>query len=1272
MSTNLLCYGVPHKTPTLAPFFESSPSKMTGMPSVQDLVSYFSSSSYDTWQYDEETHEDDETDSVRYPVRHVRDGAYIPDNDSNDTPSRPQRGRLPQRPQSMEEDSHGNSLPSHDDDTQDQFTRIRRFFEKYDEETSISTHPSEATSSWQELSDRINHAHTQRIRSTTSEATTTSFGVGEVLDTSYDAQPPLHRGTALHHQPTIREDHLYADSDDTDSFPSRIVDQHPKISEAARKAREQLLRDFATPGRSHIPTVQASHNFDEDDDNDEDDNYDDDKEQDISTQPSTIEGDSSKDDSMQWSLHDLCSEAVSTEDVAWRNALYLLSLQPHLATLTDRGWTPLHVSCLGNSPPPPFWTRALLLVSPSCVRAVDNGGRLPLHMVAASSGDVQLLQLLVQEYPESVARPDHRGLTPLHMLLRNEHVVPTLQHVRILLGQAVPTLSSSSTRTPKRPLQRRGQHLRLTIDDLARISPKPPDDPDSALHFLDTTTTTTTLNNSNHHDLNAYPEDVQVCFRKLTSWKRKQRREEEGLEVELDDTTPVDERNPAAVATHAGMQLPLHIAVKRALENDTPVEDHDDDDDDDYDVENEHGGLPAPQMKMLEVLRVLIGAHPNGVLAQDFLGRTPLMTALLNEGRLPGLDLVELLLGMRSAGFESPPVWANDSLLLSLRNGKTRYANPAMVPAHATNQLPLHVAAEEMVSHTAVLASIHASYPGAVHVQDVRGRTPLHTALGNYQGTSLNPTVLSMLLTNRSVLMQDHDGKIPLTLLLEGAHQLPWRPPLGNQGRDAAVYKRFFQASLAEPTPTVHDDDDQTRFLKHLRRLPPWLRRHALGTTVVKELLQNDTVQSGKCAVVLLHGVVLVTLLILFRLQVTLATYQTDVGLAVTILAADLLAFHVCYYRVSATMGVFVRQCLLNPWAWVDFGAALLTILSNFRLSQGQHASEHATIATGLLWLSLIGFFARWWYGMAVFVGGMSRLFYTLLWPLLAVGALVMSFAQMFYTWHSMASSPEECLTVIGGRAMCNLRDAYTTVYLLALGTPLIDTDAVSRAETINNGTIVLIATFTVFMVVYLVNLVITVVVESARLDADDIAVENYWAPRLMFWAMVRDLTPTSWLPKRLRTSKGRVLRQPSWDQRLSAAMERNWDLLVVALMGGEPRRNGFWYRSCFQGHRNVLTVLCLRMMALVVMPLWLLVGLVTLGLLWPPQVRSWIFQTTAPTGTTEKPPELPSLLATSIRHDLMQLKALSFDRSKDLEREIRVLRELLESAIEEPDSQSM
>lgn len=255
---------------------------------------------------------------------------------------------------------------------------------------------------------------------------------------------------------------------------------------------------------------------------------------------------------------------------------------------------------------------------------------------------------------------------------------------------------------------------------------------------------------------------------------------------------------------------------------------------------------------------------------------------------------------------------------------------------------------------------------------------------------------------------------------------------------------------------------------------------------------------------------------------------------------------------------------------------------------------------------------------------------------------------------------------------MCNLRDAYTTVYLLALGTPLIDTDAVSRAETINNGTIVLIATFTVFMVVYLVNLVITVVVESARLDADDIAVENYWAPRLMFWAMVRDLTPTSWLPKRLRTSKGRVLRQPSWDQRLSAAMERNWDLLVVALMGGEPRRNGFWYRSCFQGHRNVLTVLCLRMMALVVMPLWLLVGLVTLGLLWPPQVRSWIFQTTAPTGTTEKPPELPSLLATSIRHDLMQLKALSFDRSKDLEREIRVLRELLESAIEEPDSQSM
>ena len=121
-------------------------------------------------------------------------------------------------------------------------------------------------------------------------------------------------------------------------------------------------------------------------------------------------------------LHDLCTQATSRGDRKWGDVVTPLSTQPHLAMLLDNGWTPLHISCLGSFAPPDFFVHALLTAAPGATQVLDNGGRLPLHLLAATSADPDVMQLLVDEYPCAITSYDDKGMLPLHTLFKIETI----------------------------------------------------------------------------------------------------------------------------------------------------------------------------------------------------------------------------------------------------------------------------------------------------------------------------------------------------------------------------------------------------------------------------------------------------------------------------------------------------------------------------------------------------------------------------------------------------------------------------------------------------------------------------------------------------------------------------------------------------------------------------------------------------------------------------------------------------------------------------------
>jgi hypothetical protein len=157
------------------------------------------------------------------------------------------------------------------------------------------------------------------------------------------------------------------------------------------------------------------------------------------------------------------------------------------------------------------------------------------------------------------------------------------------------------------------------------------------------------------------------------------------------------------------------------------------------------------------------------------------------------------------------------------------------------------------------------------------------------------------------------------------------------------------------------------------------MRRYAVSAGFVQAMLHEETVQASSVFLILLNGAVLGTLLLLFRLDMDTysqslqdASYST----AVYILASSLIVFHVLLFYACIEMSVFITQCFFNLLFWVDMiGPSLAFAAALLRNDwSSETVAAMGTAATGFLWMGVVGYFARYWRGMAVFIGGTGRL----------------------------------------------------------------------------------------------------------------------------------------------------------------------------------------------------------------------------------------------------------------------------------------------------------
>jgi hypothetical protein len=307
---------------------------------------------------------------------------------------------------------------------------------------------------------------------------------------------------------------------------------------------------------------------------------------------------------------------------------------------------------------------------------------------------------------------------------------------------------------------------------------------------------------------------------------------------------------------------------------------------------------------------------------------------------------------------------------------------------------------------------------------------------------------------------------------------------------------------------------------------------------------------------------------------------------------------------------------------------------------------------------------------MGIFICGAGRLAQILLWPIVTVGVFAVGLSQMLLTL-SLASQTADCDVAIAGRSLCSVREAYITLYLILIGVPLIDTMDNTENAGLSSGSIALLAIFSGFFALILLNLVITIIVATSRLEWNAIGLLEFWERKLTFIYSTWNLASYEWYNRVQVTSKKRntapamktkkTSMHSKTDDSFESTLGRMWDILVLSLLGGDRTRSDFWFVGSINTSQSPLAVWPLKMIASLILPLWFLAGLVTLGFFWPPQVRRWVFRPPRATNRC-KMTRIAMSHIDVMKEEILHVKAMNYV----VENDIRELKELLYTALHE------
>lgn len=322
----------------------------------------------------------------------------------------------------------------------------------------------------------------------------------------------------------------------------------------------------------------------------------------------------------------------------------------------------------------------------------------------------------------------------------------------------------------------------------------------------------------------------------------------------------------------------------------------------------------------------------------------------------------------------------------------------------------------------------------------LKGRTPLHFALGNAD-RSTSPSVVQHLLSENLDIVNaaDKDGQLPLHLLSTQANRL--QP---DQKIECNNAKKCLELYL-KANPRATSD-----FFTALQSLPRFLREQAVVTPFVQDVLNQKISKRFPTMMLMLAFYFIVLIIVSFGLAVSDAIDFRYKGLEpgkhfqlylyFLYLGGIFFLIREVIQMISlASMGLF-KTWLFDGTNMLDVLCIIIVFFWTIVMQVGalkdtpqqKEAFRSGTaVSTGILWGLVLSFLKSTSIDFAVFVNGVFYVVQRLVAFLLALIIILVAFAQMFLT---VFRGTEECATGEPFFAFCKFGTSLLWVYTMMLG----------------------------------------------------------------------------------------------------------------------------------------------------------------------------------------------------------------------------------------------
>jgi len=623
----------------------------------------------------------------------------------------------------------------------------------------------------------------------------------------------------------------------------------------------------------------------------------------------------------------------------------------------------------------------------------------------------------------------------------------------------------------------------------------------------------------------------------------------------------------------------------------------------------------------IEIVKLLLDAYPDSMLTTDKRGRTPLHFALGNVETPPTPSLVKLLAGKTGESAK----WPDENAML-----------------------PIHYACAYGASVDVLTVLIHA-WEESMQSTDAKGRTPLHFAMGNADRDN-SPHVVKLLLELSPGCMDqiDSEKNLPLHLLSTKAESV-----------DESQFKTRDTIQDCLDTYLKVNPKTSIEFLTGIQAMPEWLRDIAVIHPTVQTML-NVKISSRFPTMILM--------LDFYFLAATIASFSitsresldrrfnpqntTNKDRAVSGALLSPLYIAAIYFlgreitqmisvRTQTTIFAYLLQAenMLNL-AFV-FLTMYYTILMQTGLGDDNSFRTGASITMATCYLQVLAYLKSILIDFAVFVSGVVYVTTRLVAFLVCLIITVAAFAQMWYTIFRQSSEcylaaeleAEEDLSAnetaaddyvdddyyddlfVGGPEEpddCEptmyypfCRSLYFSVYktfTMMLGE--IDDEIFYW----NTFSLVLFCLFFFMEVIILLNILIAIITDLYSVVTNERAAIVFWSNRLAFITDMDMVTNGPW--KKTVKSFFRLRDEEDEDEEEAAALMKNNDKVDISW------ERILWKKliECFDpevdsnGMGMIIYVPLRVFISMFLIPLWLLLGILSAGWLWPPQVREGLF----------------------------------------------------------------